>query len=537
MRKILLLLALIPSIAFGQPFAKYQPPTPTPWMSTTPGAPGQSTNAFATNEFGQAQVVVAAGSGSIPITPANLVTTGTLDMTGANVFSVPCKGNSWVEFFWNRTAETGKIGTKWSDDGTNYTTSTNAVFYNGTNAEPYDAVATSVNVVSVNNTIARCSGHQNVEIFVQTIGTGAALPVTAVVSPGQIPLIEGIQPGTDSTQLGKAEDAPATTGDTGVFALSVRNDPIVASTNTNGDYQQISTDANSIVWTHENPSITSTSVSLNMTSTANATVIPCNGAGVVGIQMTQGTGTGVITAKGTNDAGVTYNAIPLWEAVPGAPTSGYTPFASYNVANGSAPFSVSCMGFTGIEVAVTTGGTNSVTIAYAYAAASNHVIVDGFMPGQGNSTLGASANSTTAGAGDTIEKMGAAQQNVLAASGSSGNYTWLKVDALGGLYVHESEGTTFTPTQPSVTTATSFTCLAANTSRKGFTIQNNTAANIMINPNNGTLTGIVPTATNLGIVLTPASSYTSPPNANPTAAITCYQTSGGTVNTISVVEY
>jgi len=95
---------------------------------------------------------------------------------------------------------------------------------------------------------------------------------------------------------------------------------------------------------------------------------------------------------------------------------------------------------------------------------------------------------------------------------------------------------TFTHTQPSVLTATSFTCLATNTLRRMATIQNNSGANILINLNAGVLTGIVPTATNLGIVLTPGSSYTTPPNAAPTVAITCYQTSGGTINTISVVE-
>jgi hypothetical protein len=95
---------------------------------------------------------------------------------------------------------------------------------------------------------------------------------------------------------------------------------------------------------------------------------------------------------------------------------------------------------------------------------------------------------------------------------------------------------TLTHTQPSVTTATSFTCAAANAERRYVMLQNNSGANIMINLNAGTLTGIVPTATNLGIVLVPGASYETPPNYAPTAAITCYQTSGVTINTISVVQ-
>lgn len=95
----------------------------------------------------------------------------------------------------------------------------------------------------------------------------------------------------------------------------------------------------------------------------------------------------------------------------------------------------------------------------------------------------------------------------------------------------------FAHTQPSVTTATSFTCLAANTFRKGLLVQNNSAANIMINLNGGTLTGIVPSATNKGIVVAAGVTYYSPTSNTPTGVVTCYQTSGGTINTISVVEF
>lgn len=95
----------------------------------------------------------------------------------------------------------------------------------------------------------------------------------------------------------------------------------------------------------------------------------------------------------------------------------------------------------------------------------------------------------------------------------------------------------FSHTQPSVLTANSFTCLAANTLRKGLLIQNNSAANIMINLNGETLTGIVPTSTNKGIVIAANGTYVSPASNTPTAAVTCYQTSGGTINTISVVEF
>lgn len=54
--------------------------------------------------------------------------------------------------------------------------------------------------------------------------------------------ILSIVPGTGATNLGKAEDSAHTTGDTGVFALSVRNDTPNVTVAANGDYQQVSSD-------------------------------------------------------------------------------------------------------------------------------------------------------------------------------------------------------------------------------------------------------------------------------------------------------
>jgi hypothetical protein len=104
-------------------------------------------------------------------------------------------------------------------------------------------------------------------------------------------------------------------------------------------------------------------------------------------------------------------------------------------------------------------------------------------------------------------------------------------------------GTTATPTQatpttttPTVTDSTSFTLVAANASRKYLLIQNDSAANVLVSLSGATLTGIVPTSTNKGIVLVPGSSYENPAHYCSTAAITVYQTSGGPINTITAVE-
>lgn len=95
--------------------------------------------------------------------------------------------------------------------------------------------------------------------------------------------------------------------------------------------------------------------------------------------------------------------------------------------------------------------------------------------------------------------------------------------------------TPMTTTTPDVATATSVTVLAAK-SRSYILIQNNTLANIMVSLSGATLTGIAPTSTNKGIVLVPGASYEALPGMVTNSAITCYQTSGSTVNSIVVVE-
>ncbi len=94
-------------------------------------------------------------------------------------------------------------------------------------------------------------------------------------------------------------------------------------------------------------------------------------------------------------------------------------------------------------------------------------------------------------------------------------------------------------TTPTVNTATSTTILAANGFRKCLIIQNNSAANIAIGLNGEILTGITPTATNKCYVL-PSSAGSNVIRFTegfvPSGAITAYQTSGSSINTLVVIE-
>jgi len=117
------------------------------------------------------------------------------------------------------------------------------------------------------------------------------------------------------------------------------------------------------------------------------------------------------------------------------------------------------------------------------------------------------------------------------------DYTLPLTNNFSAQYVDIVRRLTPTETTPTINNATSTTIAAANTARRKIEIQNNSAANIMISMTGATLTGIVPSATNIGKVIVPGATYESPDGCASVAAITAYQTSGGAINTVTVTEY
>jgi hypothetical protein len=96
-----------------------------------------------------------------------------------------------------------------------------------------------------------------------------------------------------------------------------------------------------------------------------------------------------------------------------------------------------------------------------------------------------------------------------------------------------------TTTTPTMATATSVTIAAAKPFRNFLLIQNNSAANIAISFNGATLTGITPTATNFCYVL-PSTAGANVVRFDsgfiPAGVITAYQSSGSSINTVTVIE-
>lgn len=105
--------------------------------------------------------------------------------------------------------------------------------------------------------------------------TAGALRVTlANDSTGVVDkIVTSVVPGTSATHLGKAEDAAHTTGDTGVFALGVRNDTLADVTTTTADYSQVSTDLKGRVMTAGAPRSLKGNVQVALSNTTSETTI------------------------------------------------------------------------------------------------------------------------------------------------------------------------------------------------------------------------------------------------------------------------
>jgi hypothetical protein len=70
-------------------------------------------------------------------------------------------------------------------------------------------------------------------------GSAATQPVSGTVA---VSAVSSLTPGTNTSQLGKAEDGAATSGETGVSILAVRRDAAVALTDATGEFVQPAAD-------------------------------------------------------------------------------------------------------------------------------------------------------------------------------------------------------------------------------------------------------------------------------------------------------
>lgn len=91
--------------------------------------------------------------------------------------------------------------------------------------------------------------------ILQTILTAGAATIGSIAS-----ITTSVVPGVAATNLGKAEDAGHTTGDTGVFVLAVRNDTPTALATTTLDYIPLTTDSLGATWTRSTGELSDDSI-------------------------------------------------------------------------------------------------------------------------------------------------------------------------------------------------------------------------------------------------------------------------------------
>lgn len=142
-----------------------------------------------------------------------------------------------------------------TDDTTTHSTGTTKVMGIGAVAAPTDA---SVNANDIG--MPAMTTDRKLHVSVQDAlpaGTNAIgkLSANSGVDIGDVDVttVGTITPGTAATSLGKAEDAAHSNGDTGVYALAVRDDVPAAHSGTDGDYESLHTNRDGMLWVTPGP--------------------------------------------------------------------------------------------------------------------------------------------------------------------------------------------------------------------------------------------------------------------------------------------
>lgn len=184
------------------------------------------------------------GSTGVPVTTATANGQWQGDIAGCTSFRVRCSvtGTGTIVVSIRATDGTGFVGLETPIPA-------------GTNIIGALSANQSVNVAQING-VAATMGNGVAGTGVQRVtlasdSTGVLAGVTTVATVTNVATIgTSITPGTGAANLGKAEDAVAASGDTGVMALAVRTDTPATTANASGDYHPLEVDANGALWTH-----------------------------------------------------------------------------------------------------------------------------------------------------------------------------------------------------------------------------------------------------------------------------------------------
>lgn len=130
-------------------------------------------------------------------------------------------------------------------------------------------------------------------------------------------------PGTGATNLGKAEDAVHTSGDTGVMALAVANEALTNISGTDGDYTIIGSDRNGTIHVAQKASTATLS---NVAASASSVTLLSANAARIGAQITNDSSAVVYIKFGTTASTTSYTV-----SLAGAASA---PFSYYEIPAG-----------------------------------------------------------------------------------------------------------------------------------------------------------------------------------------------------------
>lgn len=210
---------------------------------------------------------------------------------------------------------------------------------------------------------------------------------------------------------------------------------------------------------------------------------------------------------------------------------------TYSSNGQSVPFSADSNGY--LNVHLQAGGTGGGAVTMASGAVASGAYSSGALADGSIATMGTKADSAVTNPSSSASLVGISKGlltdfggGLPSALGAGGG---LKVDGSGTpLPVLPSpRATAASSSDPSIPNNTSTQLLAAGTYNY-IEIDNFSSTSLAISLSGATITSTTPSGSNNVIVIQANSSWHSPPNWVPTAAVTGYQSSGSTISNVTV---
>lgn len=340
-------------------------------------APATSTNlvidAIGVANFNKLQVAVASNVESIaaaqpPATETAYSVAGVIALNTILV-QIDCSQLRSLSVQCAAMGTTGVVTPEWSNDGTTWAACT-LLTTNGGQATTFNAAGLwSTPVIArhfrLRLSTATTAGTTTLRVagFALAVGPVAAQPVTGTVA---VSGTTALTPGVAAANLGKAEDAAAASGDTGVFVLAVRRDTPATNASAAADYAEFAVNGVGALWASQASVATGGATMYRLLSAAstNANNIKASAGKIYKIWVTN------------TNAAVRYVKIYNTATAPtaGAGTPILTLAVPGNTAGGGAVFDAGDVGAnfsTGIGITITTGAADADT----GAVAANEIIV------------------------------------------------------------------------------------------------------------------------------------------------------------------